>query len=216
MAIAPIQAYRMPQASELPANVVDWRLDHRRSVLLVHDMQRYFAAPFPQEQSPYTDLVANIVALRNRSAALGVPVVYTAQPGSMTPAQRGLLADFWGPGMSGEPEQQALVDELEQADGVVVTKWRYSAFHASGLLDRFRSMDRDQVIICGVFAHLGCLLTASDAFSHDIQPFFAADAVADFSRAQHDLALAHAAGSCARVSVTADLLAQLGDSGQAR
>ncbi|CAO0836759.1 hypothetical protein SMICM17S_04668 [Streptomyces microflavus] len=28
-----------------------------------------------------------------------MPVAYTAQPGSMTPEQRGLLKDFWGPGI---------------------------------------------------------------------------------------------------------------------
>jgi len=33
------------------------------------------------------------------SLALGVPVAYTMQPGSMTDDEGGLLKDFWGPGM---------------------------------------------------------------------------------------------------------------------
>lgn len=209
MAIPPIGSYLIPQAPELPANVVGWRLEKRRCILLVHDMQRYFAAPFARREQPYATLVTNVVALQNACLASGIPVVFTAQPGNMTPHQRGLLADFWGAGMSDAPDQQALIEELNPAGGVVVTKWRYSAFHGSGLLDHFRESGRDQVIVCGVYAHLGCLITASDAFSHDIQPFFVADAVADFSRSQHELALAYAAESCAMVATTADLLAQL-------
>jgi isochorismate hydrolase len=216
MAIPPIASYLMPQAPELPANVVGWKLDHRRCILLVHDMQRYFAAPFTRDEPPYADMIGNIGALRQQCLAKGVPVIFTAQPGNMTPEQRGLLFDFWGPGMSDAPDEQALVEELTPAGGEVVTKWRYSAFRSSDLIDHFRESGRDQVIVCGVYADLGCLITASDAFSYDIQPFFVADAVAAFSRAQHDLALAYAAANCALVGTTEDLVAQLDGVGHAR
>jgi len=215
MALPPVGSYSMPRASELPGDMVGWTLEDRRSILLVHDMQRYFAAPFHRQESPYADLVDNVRELRRQCAESGVPVVFTAQPGNMTREQRGLLSDFWGAGMSDAPQEQALVEELDPAGATVVTKWRYSAFHSSGLLDHFRGSGRDQVIICGVYAHLGCLITAVDAFSHDIQPFFVADAVADFSRSQHDLALAYAAASCARVATTGDLVAELRGIGRA-
>jgi hypothetical protein len=39
--------------------------------------------------------------------------------------------------------------------------------------------------VCGVFAHIGCLLTAADAFSLDFETFLLADAVADFSLSDH-------------------------------
>jgi trans-2,3-dihydro-3-hydroxyanthranilic acid synthase len=201
----------MPATAELPPNIARWNVDSRRSVLLVHDMQRYFLAPFAEQESPRADLVRNLTALRRQCAESGVPVVFTAQPGDMTPRQRGLLQDFWGRGMSAAPGERALIDGLAPAGDTVLTKWRYSAFHGSGLLDHLRGLGRDQLIICGVYAHLGCLITAYEAFSHDIQPFFVADAVADFSRSYHDMALTLAAESCAAVTTTAAVVARLAD-----
>lgn len=87
------------------------------------------------------------------------------------------------------------------------TKWRYSAFFRSGLLERMRAHGRDQLIICGVYAHVGVLMTAVDAFTHDLETFLAADAVADFSAADHRLALDYAARCCAVVRTVKELVA---------
>ena len=77
----------------------------------------------------------------------------------------------------------------------------------TGNLDTLmRARGRDQLIICGVYAHIGCLFTAAEAFQRDIQPFFAADALGDFSRAWHDMALAQAADCCAHVLSTRNLM----------
>ena len=209
--IPPIAAHPMPVREDLPVNVVDWRPDPRRAVLLVHDMQRYFVHRFPDRSSPGRELVANAARLREHCAALGVPVCYTMQPGSMTGPQRGLLRDFWGPGMTGASGDRDVVDELApRTSDWILPKWRYSAFHRTALLTRLRTAGRDQLIVCGVYAHIGVLLTACDAFSLDIQPFIAADAVADFSAAHHRFALDYAARLCAVVRTTADLTDQLG------
>ena len=179
-------------------------------MLLLHDMQRYFLAPFARNDSPATELLANTARIRDRAAALGVPVVYSAQPGDMDRRQRGLLYDFWGDGMSTADEDVAIVDRLRPADGdVVLTKWRYSAFARSELAEVIRGSGRDQLIVCGVYAHVGCLMTAVDAFTMDIQPFLVADAVADFSADQHRLALEYAATRCAAVVSTDRLLTSL-------
>ncbi|KNB53570.1 isochorismatase family protein [Streptomyces caatingaensis] len=204
--IPPITPYPMPAPGDLPPNTVDWTPDADRAVLLVHDMQRYFLKPFPD--SVREPLVRNAAALRDRCAALGVPVAYTAQPGGMTDEQRGLLKDFWGPGMRPEPADRLVVDELAPADGDwEFTKWRYSAFFKSDLLERMRAAGRDQLIVCGVYAHVGVLMTAVEAYTNDIQPFFVADAVADFSEEYHRLALRYAAERCARVVTAKEVLA---------
>lgn len=210
MSIPHIDPYPMPTREDLPDNVMSWTVDRRRAVLLVHDMQNYFVRCLPAGVSPTTDLIANVARLRDACAAAGVRVVYTAQPGRMSDEERGLLKDVWGPGMHDDGDDRNIVEELSPRPGDrVLTKWRYSALHHTPLLEIMRREERDQIIVCGVYAHVGCLMTACDAFSHDIQPFMVADAVADFSLAHHRLALAYAAQRCAAVVATDDVLAAL-------
>ncbi|CAM5623290.1 isochorismatase family protein [Streptomyces xanthochromogenes] len=208
--IPPIEPYPMPEEGDLPPNTVAWPVDPRRAVLLLHDMQKYFLAPFPPSEAPGNALVNNAALVRARCAELGIPVAYTAQPGGMTTEQRGLLADFWGPGMAPTPEHRQVVEPLQPAPGDwEFTKWRYSAFFKSDLLERMRRHDRDQLIICGVYAHVGVLMTAVEAFTHDIQPILVADAVADFSADDHRLALDYAARRAARVMTAKSVLSEL-------
>lgn len=196
--LPPIAPYTLPTAGRLPANVAGWTPHPDRAVLLVHDMQRYFLQALPDPLRG--ELVHNAATLRKRAAALGVPVAYTAQPGRMTDEQRGLLKDFWGPGMRTDPADREVVPELAPTEeDWVLTKWRYSAFFRSDLLDRMRAAGRDQLVLCGVYAHVGVLATALEAFTNDIQTFLAADALGDFSEDHHRLALDYAAQRCAVV-----------------
>ncbi|MFE1439664.1 isochorismatase family protein [Streptomyces sp. NPDC058739] len=210
MAMSPIEPYRMPGPDDLPAAAVPWRPHPDRAVVLVHDMQRYFLRPFPAGDSPRIELLANVAKLLSAARTAGVPVMYTAQPGGMTPRDRGLLHDFWGPGMSAGETDRAVADDVAPEPGdTVLTKWRYSAFHRSDLEERLRRSGRDQLLVCGVYAHMGCLITACDAFSRDIQPFLVADALADLTLDDHLMALRYAADRCAVPLTTADVLAEL-------
>lgn len=173
-------------------------------------MQRYFLRFFPAGQSPLTELTANTANLLAAARAAGMPVFYTAQPGGMTRRERGLLHDFWGPGMGRGEADRRIADEVAPADGdVVLTKWRYSAFFRSDLEQRLRRRGRDQLVVCGVYAHVGCLMTACDAFTRDIEPFLVADALADFSLDHHLMALRYAADRCAVAVSTKDALRQI-------
>ncbi|MBS7539013.1 isochorismatase family protein [Ancylobacter lacus] len=207
MALPTIPPYALPRAEELPAPRAAFRLERQRAALLIHDMQNYFLRVFAPEAAPLAPMVGNIARLAAAARAAGVPVFYTAQQGAQDRRDRGLQAELWGPGMSRAPEHQAILAALAPAPSdIVLVKHRYSAFQRSNLEALMRARGRDQLVITGVYAHIGCQLTAAEAFMRDIEPFMAADALGDFSRAAHDGALAYVAAVCGVPLPTARLL----------
>jgi bifunctional isochorismate lyase/aryl carrier protein len=211
MALPAIAPYPMPSAHDLPANRVAWTVDPSRAALLIHDMQNYFVDAFDRLQSPIPDLIANITTLRDACHARGIPVLYSAQPPGQSTEERGLLQDFWGDGIGPDPALAAVIDDLAPtAPDTLLTKWRYSAFVRTDLHTELRAAGRDQLIITGIYAHIGCLMTAAQAFMEEVQPFLIADAVADFSRLDHHMALDYASRRCAVTLTTDAALTQLG------
>ena len=194
-------------------NRVNWRVDPVRAALLVHDMQGYFVRAFELERDgqhlPDAQIniaIANIRRLLDAAHAANIPVYYTAQPPRQNPADRRLLTDFWGDGLQ-DDENARILDELAPTEAdTVLTKWRYSAFVRSPLEEQLKDLGRDQLIIGGIYAHIGCLTTALEAFMRDIQPFMVADALADFTEKEHRMACEYASGRCARVLNTAEVL----------
>ncbi|WP_449551186.1 isochorismatase family protein [Lelliottia amnigena] len=207
MAIPKLTGYALPMAAELPNNKVNWAFEPERAALLIHDMQEYFLNFWGENCPMMEQVVANIAQLRDYCKKHNIPVYYTAQPKEQSDEDRALLNDMWGPGLTRSPEQQRIVSELtpDEADTVLV-KWRYSAFHRSPLEQMLKETGRNQLMITGVYAHIGCMTTATDAFMRDIKPFFIADALADFSREEHLMSLNYVAGRTGRVVMTDELL----------
>jgi len=209
MGLPKIASYELPGEQDLAPPQVPWQLQAPRAALLIHDFQNYFIGAFEQPSSLIDRVVANLTTLRTACDQAGVPVFYSAQPGHQDPRDRGLQRDFWGPGMGSDLAHRDIDPRLAPLDHhLVLTKWRYSAFQRTTLDEMLRARGRDQLLVTGVFAHIGCLLTAADAFMRDIEPFLIADAVGDFSRERHDSAIAYAADRCAVVTTTARAVAQ--------
>lgn len=204
MSIPRIASYTMPTGTSFPDNRVPWQAAPSRAVLLIHDLQDYFLDFYDSNAAPIPSLIANVLALRAACDAAGIPVVYTAQPAEQSVTERGLLTEFWGPGLPARPERAAVVAAVApRPHDVVLTKWRYSAFVRSDLRERMQTQGRDQLIVCGVYAHIGVLMSCGDAFMQDVQPILVGDAVADFSAEQHAMALDYVAQRCGVVHSTA-------------
>lgn len=197
MTIPRLPSYRIPTTTDFPSNRASWEVQPQRAALLIHDMQRYFLNFFDVQKAPVTELLQKIADLKACCRSLGIPVFYTAQIVEQSEADRGLLTDVWGPGLSAHPGQEGIAEALlpDESDRVL-TKWRYSAFQRTKFQELLQQEDRDQLIICGVYAHIGCLMTACDAFMNDIQPFLVGDAIADFSLEHHHMAMTYVAQRC--------------------
>lgn len=205
-----IPPYPLPRDADLPPPRVAWRPARDRAALLIHDMQHYFVRAFAEGSPAIQTAIEHIDALRRHCAQAGIPVFYTVQPGRQDRRDRGLQADFWGEGMGAGADQVAIIDALSPSESdVVLTKWRYSAFQRTPLEEMLRARGRDQLLVTGIYGHIGCLLSTAEAFMRDIEPFFVADAVADFSREKHDQAIQYVAGHCGYPITTATLLAIL-------
>ncbi|WP_066904625.1 isochorismatase family protein [Millisia brevis] len=209
MAIPDIAPYELPSPATVCPNRVSWDADPARAALLIHDMQNYFIDAYTLAAEPMRTVLSNIVAIRDLCNQRGVPVIFTMQPGDQHPSRRGILADFWGPGLTNGRDTEVVEALHPGSSDIQVTKWRYSAFQRTDLRQLLSHHGRDQLIITGVYAHMGCLLSAAEAFMSDVQPFFVADATADFTRDEHAMALDYAAKRCSSVVTTASLTASL-------
>ena len=208
MAIPSISGY--PLSKAIPENRVNWSVDPQRAVLLIHDMQQYFLNFYDVESELIQTLTRNIQTIKQTCIDAGIPVVYTAQPGDQKQEDRALLTDFWGPGLKADDSITRIFPALAPTEqDIVYTKWRYSAFQRTPLKAMMDESGRDQLIIVGIYAHIGCLQTAAEAFMIDIQAFMVSDAVADFSESDHEMALNYVAGRCGYVLDKQQLLSQV-------
>ena len=202
MTLPDIIDYPLPGSDSLPAAVVDWQLDPSRCALLVHDLQPYFLAPY--SPALRSQLLNKAATLLEACRSAGIPVAHTHQPGDQTAKERGLLLDFWGPGPRGthRPVQDHDARLSPVAGEAVVARRRYNAFLGTELDQWLREQGRDQLLVCGVYAHIGCLMTSAHAFMTERQPFVVADATADFSDQEHRMALEYIACRLGVVTTT--------------
>lgn len=177
-------------------------------------MQNYFLSAYSPAEEPASAVVAHIKQLIARADEANVPVFYTAQPPEQQEYRRGLLRELWGQGIQTDDEAGIIADLTPMSHHHVITKWRYSAFSRTDLRESLAFAKRDQLIITGVYGHMGCGVSAVDAFMNDIQPFIVRDAIADFTRDDHAATINWVARRCGRVIDTADVVSGLEDHGQ--
>ncbi|MFG2335749.1 isochorismatase family protein [Streptomyces yangpuensis] len=188
MDLSNVTPYPMPGEAALPPPSEVWSIEPDRAALLVLGMQPQFLRAFPATAAPGGELLANTVALRREARARRIPVVFGHAPGA-------------GPG-----PDDALAPERGDH---VITYVRENAFLRSHLRRMLALTGRDQLLLCGLFAAGGVLLTAADARMHGIQPFMAADAVADIGPEDHALALRWTAARWGVVRTTRTLIQEM-------
>lgn len=188
----------MPTPAMLPDDTTGWTLDPERAALVVLNLQRRFVHVLSEEGAPVTELLANAHRLVNAAHAAGVPVIHSVPAG-----ERGPATYVRRSGVPDDRDGEAFADQVEPRTGdAVLTARKHSAFARTRLEGRLRDLRRDQVVIAGLFARVGVLMTAADAWVQDLEPFVVADAVADASAGSHGFALEWVADTCGAVTST--------------
>lgn len=209
MSISKINNYELIQQHEYPTAKVNWTIDANKTVLLIHDMQDYFLSFYGANSVLIASVIEHIKQLKQWAKDHNVQVYYSAQPQKQSTEDRGLLTDMWGKGLT-EPDkldQENITASIAPEDNdIILEKWRYSAFYRTQLGEDMQNQKKDQIIICGVYAHIGVLQTASVAFMDNIKPFVVEDAVADFSREDHIFALNYVQRNLGKVVTTAEII----------
>lgn len=203
LARTPIAPYAPPGEECIAYNKIQWNLSADRVVLLVHDMQNYWVDLYV-DRAP---LVTNVASLVNAFRDARLPVFFCRGERARSRFERGLGLTVWGDGLNAahvrEEDCQIIADLAPRADEYIIEKRRHSAFFQTELEPTLRKMNRDQVIVCGVFAHHGVMVSCIDGYMRNFQMTMVADALGDYSEPEHRMALQYVAQMCGSVSTRA-------------
>ncbi|MBT4511967.1 MAG: isochorismatase family protein [Chloroflexi bacterium] len=155
-----------------------------RAALLVLDMQRYFIDESSHAFVPTAqDIVPGIARLIDTCAKKGVPIIYTRHLNS--DADAGMMSVWWRDLIKPDAPSSEIVADFDLAQGLVVEKTQYDAFHKTRLEEILREKGVSQVVICGVMTHLCCETTARSAFVRGFEVIFAIDGTATYNEPFH-------------------------------
>ncbi|GLT17724.1 isochorismatase [Vibrio zhanjiangensis] len=185
-------SYPMPSKVSF-LNKTDWQLDSNRTVLLIHDMQHYFVDIYEPDSFLLPTLLGNIAKIKQWAKRKGIPVIYTQITFNTISHTHALIEDFWG-FEEITPCSKMITPFIAPEEGdIVISKSHYSAMQSDELAQHLQELGRDQLLITGLYANLGCRITATDALKKNIQAFMVSDAVADLSYQDHISALSYVA-----------------------
>ena len=200
LARVPITPYALPSSECLAYNKITWPLSSDRTVLLVQDMQTYCVDLFVHKAA----VISLVVRLLQIFRDARLRVVYCRGERAQTRFERGLDLAVGGDGLNAAHVTEhdcAIADAAApDAESYLIEKSRHSASFKTPLEELLRKMNRDQVVVCGVFAHHGVMVSTIDGYMRNFQMTLVADALGDYSEEEHRFALKYVAQMCGSVS----------------
>ncbi len=156
-----------------------------RPAILVIDMIHEFV--HGRLKSPDAEKIVPVInKLLIKAREKNVPVIYLCD--KHFPFDHELK--IWGEHALYNSPENRVIDELKPGENdIVLYKRNYSGFRDTGLLNVLRDLGIDTVILTGIHTHICVLHTAWDAFYYGFNLIIVRDAVAAFSREDHEYAL---------------------------
>jgi nicotinamidase-related amidase len=167
-------------------------LNITNSVLLVIDMQERLLPNIHNKEQ----ITLNCNRLINGAAELGIPIIISEQ------YPRGL-----GPTIS---EIKESIDNAKNKTSVqCIEKTTFSCTNNDDFLDVVEELNRDQVIICGIEAHICVLQTALGLTDQGLIPYVVADAIGSRVEENKSLSIGRLEKNGSNIIVTESALLEM-------
>jgi nicotinamidase-related amidase len=139
----------------------------------------------PRSQLLVVDVQEKLAPAMADSEALATSVARLARIASLLSAPT-TISEQYPKGLGGSLSDIA---SAASADVRVFPKMQFSCARDPRLLERILELDRPQVVICGIEAHVCVLQTAMDLKDRGLTPFVVVDAVSSRTRSSKQAAL---------------------------
>jgi nicotinamidase-related amidase len=197
-----------------------FKIDTRRTALIVIDMQNAFVAEgAPLETPPARAMIPRLERLIRFAREHAMPLVWTQSDhrppyGGLMLRKFPVIAEdriLW----EGEPSFEMYPAMIQPREGPLeyrIVKHKFDAFFETSLDAILRFHHADTVIVTGTATNACCESTARSAFMRDYQVLFPSDANATFDEAMHQATLQNIELLFGRVMTTEELLAEMQES----
>ncbi len=154
-------------------------LEQEDALLLVVDLQ----APFVNAVTDGASVLDRSALLIKAAAILGVPVIATTQNAAR-------MGGFVDP-----------IATILPPDTPILDKMTFSCMGAASVRDTLSSLDKRQILVCGVETHICVLQTTCDLMQMGYDVHLAADAVSSRSPVNHSHAIHRMTAAGAEITV---------------
>jgi len=159
-------------------NTHNWTPEKGKTGILLIDLQEYF-------RGIILPVLGNFKKMIKTGRERNIPLFFT-QHGHESTEESGMLGQWWADLIIKGGDEARLLPELDVSpEDTVIPKTTYSAFHNTGLEEKLKEHDIQDLIIGGVMTNLCCETTARDAFVRDYRVFFLADGTSTVSEDFH-------------------------------
>jgi nicotinamidase-related amidase len=183
----------------------------KSTALVLIDLQKGITS-FPVEPHRSAVVVENATLLANQFRDLNAPVFLVRVAFPAGPAALNLITDAKAPLPATEPEgwSELAVKPLE--NDVLLLKRHWGAFYGTELDLQMRRRHIDTIVIGGIATNFGVESTARNAYELGYHLVFAEDAMASFSKTNHDFATENIFPRLGRVRSTVEIVRALRES----
>ncbi|HXM26481.1 MAG TPA: hydrolase [Chthoniobacterales bacterium] len=187
------------------------RLFPKSTALVLIDLQKGITS-FQVEPHPTEVVLENASLLANEFRGLNAPVFLIRAAFPSGPLALNLVTDAKAPLPANEPEGWSEPAVKPQENDVLILKRQWGAFYGTELDLQLRRRHVDTIVIGGIATNFGVESTARSAYELGYQLLLVEDAMASFSKTQHDFATQNIFPRLGRVRTTVEIVRALRDS----